>query len=174
MCVFCVRAHICVCVCMCVQLKFCASPRWMVITGRWMCLTRTTGRKRVAQLSTSAIGGWVPPIRGIWCLVSLRHSHRAVACGRTQIPYGWCLPVPFTGCLPIKPKPTSSEKKYLSVSPTDCSSKAVQHSACVFSWVGDGVLLVHVKLVVITSYSLIFLLLSSPFLICSTASATDV
>ena len=81
----CVRVCACVCICVCLQLKFFASPRWMVMTGRWMCLTRTTGRRRVPCLLMWATGGWVPPIKGMQCLVPAWHVHRTVFCGHIHI-----------------------------------------------------------------------------------------
>ena len=50
-----------------------------------MCLTRTTGRRRVPCLLMWAIGGWVPPIKGMQCLVPVWHVHRTVFCGHIHI-----------------------------------------------------------------------------------------
>lgn len=87
------------CCCVCVQLKFCASLHWMAITGRWMCLTRTIGSWSVAQLLMWAIGGWVPPIKGMQCLVSAWHVHRIVVCGQTQaLSCGFHINIAILGC----------------------------------------------------------------------------
>ena len=89
------------CVCVWVQLKFCASLRWMAITGRWTCLTRTIGSWSVAQLLMWVIGGWVPPIKGMQCLVPEWHVHRIAVCDQTQAPCSlscvFCINVAFLG-----------------------------------------------------------------------------